>query len=84
MCCLAYAVGGPDFLRSLWSRVGGRGVRVVGRGGNGAVESLVGCCPCGPSPPGKVSDDFSEDLCEEEKNVCLIYDHVWIGLGAFF
>ena len=31
-----------------------------------------------------MSDYFSENLREEEKDVCLIDDHVWIGLGAFF
>ena len=32
---------------------------------------------------GKMGHDFSENLCEEEENVCLIDDHVLICLGAF-
>ncbi len=47
--CLFCAMVGPGLLRSLCSKMGGRGVHAVGCGGSGVVESLVGCCPCGSS-----------------------------------
>ena len=49
MCCFAYAMGGLGFLRSRWSIVDVRGVRVVDRGGNGVGESFVECPHMGPA-----------------------------------